>query len=101
VDLFRERAESRDATEAPSERSSGIYGHDRPDGVEPAFTGDVRGGEPRDSPRLGDLFGLASDPGSHLNASSSRKYAMVSPSGLMGISSFGTLDLKTNTKFAV
>jgi hypothetical protein len=37
----------------------------------------------------------------HLNAWSSRKYVTVSPSGLMGISSFGTRLLNTNTKLAV
>ena len=39
--------------------------------------------------------------GVHLKASSSRKYVMARPSGFMGMSSFGTLDLKTNTKLAV
>ena len=37
----------------------------------------------------------------HLNASSSRKYVIARPSGFMGISSLGTLLLKTKTKFAV
>ena len=39
--------------------------------------------------------------GDQLNASSSRKYVMVIPSGLMGMSSFGTCVLNTKTKFAV
>ena len=61
------------------------------------------------APRLGrvcpafarDLCGLRLDGAPHSKAWSSRKYVMVIPSGLIGISSLGTCDLKTKTKFAV
>ena len=71
--------------------------------------GDLRGGDRRGARRLGrcceatarDLFVVRREPECHLKASSSRKYVMVMPRGLMGMSSFGTCDLKTKTKFAV
>src|SRR5438552_2560926 len=68
----------------------------------------TKGGE-RSGVRLGrccpvpdrDLFAANSGHEIHLNAWSSRKYVMVIPRGLIGISSLRTWDLKRKTKFAV
>jgi hypothetical protein len=74
-----------------------------PGGVQPRHQ--VGGGVPRLGRRCPasarDLFGLGWKEVSHLNAWSSRKYVMVIPSGLMGISWLGTCDLKRKTKLAV
>ena len=91
------------------ERVWGIEKRERADGRWFQLGVERPGQGRRDVRRLGrccqaiarDLLGLSTFVGPQLNASSSRKYVMVIPSGLMGMSSFGTWDLKTKTKLAV
>src|SRR5207249_954468 len=106
---FWERGGSRRAMEAPSAARLECR-EPRSMGRDVARVGArTTGGERSSVRRLGrccpvpdhDLFAANSGHEIHLNAWSSRKYVMVIPRGLIGISSLGTWDLKRKTKFAV